>query len=134
MLRPGHFARADFAQDFLKPFTERFRQRLSTRSCQIAHIFVEAEPFAPPPQLRSVRTSWFYAPHFYDAVTLFDPPLSPPVSISISLTACDPSWAKAQYQKAISAGSIGRFSSQYADDKRWAPCQSWWASSAFPST
>ena len=68
MLRPGHFARADFAQDFLKPFTERFASAIH-EVMPAAHIFVEAEPFAPPPSYEA-PDKLVYAPHFYDAVTL----------------------------------------------------------------
>ncbi|MCY3831761.1 MAG: cellulase family glycosylhydrolase [Chloroflexi bacterium] len=68
LLRPGHFARADFTRDFLKPFIERFAGIRSVMPS--AQIFVEAEPFAPPPQLAEAP-NLVYAPHFYDGMTLF---------------------------------------------------------------
>ena len=69
MLRPGHFARANFAQDFLKPFTERFAAAIHEVMPE-AHIFVESEPLAPPPIYDSC-SKMVYAPHFYDGATLF---------------------------------------------------------------
>ncbi len=69
LLRPGHFARADFTQDFLKPFTERFAEGVHAVLPQ-AQIFVEAEPFAPPPKYDEPN-KLVYAPHFYDGITLF---------------------------------------------------------------
>ena len=69
MLRPAHFANRDFTQDFLKPFTERFAAGIQA-VMPAAHIFVEAEPFRPPPKYdRSDKL--VYAPHFYDGITLF---------------------------------------------------------------
>ena len=69
VLRPGHFARGDFAQDYLKPFIERFAVAIHAEMPE-AHIFIEAEPFAPPPKFDD-SDKLVYAPHFYDGVTLF---------------------------------------------------------------
>ena len=69
LLRPGHFARADFRRDFLKPFIERFAAGIQSVMPR-AQIFIEAEPFAPPPQIAEAR-GLVYAPHFYDGMTLF---------------------------------------------------------------
>ncbi|MDE2854641.1 MAG: cellulase family glycosylhydrolase [Chloroflexota bacterium] len=69
LLRPGHFARADFTQDHLKPFIERFRAGIHAVMPE-ARIFLEAEPFAPPPRFDEAG-KLVYAPHFYDGMTLF---------------------------------------------------------------
>ena len=69
LLRPGHFARANFTQDFLAPFIERFADGIHAVMPD-AHIFLEAEPFAPPPRLDEAP-KLVYAPHFYDGMTLF---------------------------------------------------------------
>ena len=69
LLRPGHFARADFTQDFLKPFIDRFASGIHAVMPE-AHIFLEAEPFAPPPRYDDACRLVF-APHFYDGMTLF---------------------------------------------------------------
>ena len=69
LLRPGHFARANFTQDFLAPFIERFAAGIHAVMPE-AHIFLEAEPFAPPPRFEEAR-KLVYAPHFYDGMTLF---------------------------------------------------------------
>ncbi len=69
LLRPGHFARANFSQDFLAPFIKRFAAGIQA-VMPGAHIFLEAEPFAPPPRLGDAR-QLVYAPHFYDGMTLF---------------------------------------------------------------
>ena len=69
LLRPAHFATGDFTQDFLKPFTERFAAGIH-QVMPGAHIFVEAEPFMPPPKYESAD-KLVYAPHFYDGITLF---------------------------------------------------------------
>ena len=79
MLRPGHFARADFAQDFLKPFTERFAAAIHEVMPE-AHIFIESEPLAPPPIYDSCG-KMVYAPHFYDGATLFTKRFHPQVNI-----------------------------------------------------
>ncbi len=72
LLRPAHFAGVDFTQDFLKPFTERFAAGIQS-VMPAAHIFVEAEPFAPPPRYDAAKKpdKLVYAPHFYDGTTLF---------------------------------------------------------------
>ena len=80
--RPGHFARADFTQDFLKPFTERFAAGIHAVMPE-AHIFVEAEPFAPPPKY-SETDKLVYAPHFYDGITLFTRRFHPQLNFDFS--------------------------------------------------
>ena len=69
VLRPGHFAHADFTEGFLKPFIERFTTGIRA-VMPAAHIFIEAEPFLPPPQFDDAE-GLVYAPHFYDGMTLF---------------------------------------------------------------
>ena len=81
MLRPGHFARADFAQDFLKPFTERFAAAIHEVMPE-AHIFIESEPLAPPPIYDSC-SKMVYAPHFYDGATLFTKRFHPQLNIDL---------------------------------------------------
>ena len=81
MLRPGHFARADFAQDFLKPFTERFAAAIHEVMPE-AHIFIESEPLAPPPIYDSC-SRMVYAPHFYDGATLFTKRFHPQLNIDL---------------------------------------------------
>ena len=68
ILRPGHFARVDFLQDCLKPFTERFATAIQEIMPK-AHIFIEAEPLGPPPHYQD-SSQLVYAPHFYDVFTL----------------------------------------------------------------
>lgn len=80
LLRPGHFARADFAQDFLKPFTERFAAAIH-EVMPDALIFIESEPLAPPPTYESPG-KMVYAPHFYDGATLFTKRFHPQVNIN----------------------------------------------------
>lgn len=75
LLRPAHFARADFPQDFLKPFCERFAAGIQAVLPE-ARIFIEAEPFAPPPHYEDA-SKLVYAPHFYDGITLFTRRFSP---------------------------------------------------------
>ncbi len=81
MLRPGHFARADFAQDFLKPFTERFAAAIHEVMPE-AQIFIESEPLAPPPIYDSC-SKMVYAPHFYDGATLFTKRFHPQLNIDL---------------------------------------------------
>ena len=69
LLRPAHFARRDFSQDFLKPFSDRFAAGIR-EAMPGAHIFIEAEPFMPPPKYTDAD-KLVYAPHFYDGITLF---------------------------------------------------------------
>ncbi len=82
VLRPGHFARADFTQDYLKPFAERFATAIHAEMPQ-AHIFIEAEPFAPPPQYDDID-KLVYAPHFYDGVTLFTRRFHPQINFDFN--------------------------------------------------
>ncbi len=82
LLRPGHFAQADFNEDFLKPFTCRFAAAIHEVMPQ-AHIFIEAEPFAPPPHYdHSARM--VFAPHFYDGITLFTKRFHPQVNFDLN--------------------------------------------------
>ena len=62
LLRPAHFARRDFSQDFLKPFSDRFAAGIR-EAMPGAHIFIEAEPFMPPPKYTDAD-KLVYAPHF----------------------------------------------------------------------
>ena len=48
LLRPGHFSRADFSADCLKPFTLNFADAIR-EVMPTAHIFIETPPGAPPP-------------------------------------------------------------------------------------
>ncbi len=82
LLRPAHFARGDFTQDFLKPFTERFAAAIHAVLPQ-AHIFVEAEPFQPPPRYDETD-KLVYAPHFYDGITLFTRRFHPQLNFDFS--------------------------------------------------
>ena len=81
LLRPGHFARANFTQDFLKPFIERFAAGIRAVMPE-AHIFLEAEPFAPPPRFAE-GCKLVYAPHFYDGMTLFTRRFNPHLNFDL---------------------------------------------------
>jgi len=81
LLRPGHFARANFTQDFLAPFIERFAQGIHDVMPE-AHIFLEAEPFAPPPRFDET-CKLVYAPHFYDGMTLFTRRFNPHLNFDL---------------------------------------------------
>ena len=81
LLRPGHFSRADFTQDFLKPFTDRFAAGIHAVEPD-AHIFIEAEPFAPPPRYDEPG-KMVYAPHFYDGATLFTRRFHPHINFDL---------------------------------------------------
>ena len=48
-----------------------------------AHIFIEAEPFAPPPKY-SETAKLVYAPHFYDGITLFTRRFHPQLNFDFS--------------------------------------------------
>ncbi len=80
--RPAHFARGDFTQDFLKPFTERFAAGIHA-VMPGALVFVEAEPFMPPPKYDSAE-NLVYAPHFYDGMTLFTRRFHPQLNFDFS--------------------------------------------------
>ena len=80
--RPAHFARGNFTQDFLKPFTERFAAGIHAVMPD-AHIFVEAEPFMPPPKYDSAD-KLVYAPHFYEGMTLFTRRFHPQLNFDFS--------------------------------------------------
>ncbi len=72
--RPAHFARingkkVDFTEGYLRPFTEKFRDAIHAVMPD-AYIFVEAEPFEPPPTYEDTHKLVF-APHFYEGITLF---------------------------------------------------------------
>lgn len=81
LLRPGHFARANFAQDFLAPFIKRFADGIHAVMPE-AHIFLEAEPFAPPPRFDET-CKLVYAPHFYDGMTLFTRRFNPHLNFDL---------------------------------------------------
>ena len=80
--RPAHFARGDFRQDFLKPFTERFAAGIHAVMPE-ALVFVEAEPFMPPPKYDEAE-KLVYAPHFYDGMTLFTRRFHPQLNFDLS--------------------------------------------------
>ena len=82
ILRPGHFARVDFLQDCLKPFSERFAAAIHEIMPQ-AHIFIEAEPLAPPPRYED-SSKLVYAPHFYDGATLLARRFHPQLNFDLS--------------------------------------------------
>ncbi len=110
MLRPAHFARRDFTQDFLKPFTERFAAGIHAVMPR-AQIFIEAEPFMPPPKYDNVD-KLVYAPHFYDGITLFTRRFHP--LINFDFTSFRPLIGKNAIRRYFS-GQFGRFRG-YADE------------------
>lgn len=86
LLRPAHFDRyggrdADFTEDYLRPFTEKFRDAIHAVMPD-AHIFVEAEPFEPPPTYEETD-KLIYAPHFYEGITLFTKRFSKRVNLDL---------------------------------------------------
>ena len=108
LLRPGHFARGDFTQDFLKPFTERFAAAIHAVKPDM-HIFVEAEPFAPPPRYDEPH-KWVYAPHFYDGATLFTRRFHPHLNFDLF-----------NFKPLIGEGTIRSYlSRQYGNFRRYA--------------
>ena len=74
-----------------------------------AHIFVEAEPFAPPPTLEC--EGLVYAPHFYDGMTLFTRRFHP--HFNLDLFRMRPLLGEVQIRDYFSA-QFGRFR-EYAD-------------------
>ncbi len=108
LLRPGHFARADFSAGFLKPFIERFAAGIRA-VMPGAQIFIEAEPFAPPPKLDGERL--VYAPHFYEGMTLFTKRFHP--HFNFDLFRRRPLLGEEQI-RAYFSQQIGRFR-EYAD-------------------
>ena len=108
MLRPAHFANRDFTQDFLKPFAQRFAAGIHAVMPQ-AHIFVEAEPFMPPPKYDQAD-KLVYAPHFYDGITLFTRRFHPQLNFDFSTM-----------RPLIGENSIRRyFSRQFGNFRRYA--------------
>ncbi|MCY3780665.1 MAG: cellulase family glycosylhydrolase [Chloroflexi bacterium] len=108
MLRPAHFANCDFTQDFLKPFTQRFAAGVHAVLPR-AHIFVEAEPFMPPPKYDEAD-KLVYAPHFYDGITLFTRRFHPQLNFDF-----------ATMRPLIGEASIRRyFSRQFSNFRRYA--------------
>ena len=108
MLRPAHFARGDFTQDFLRPFTERFAAGIHAAAPE-AHIFVEAEPFMPPPKYDETN-KLVYAPHFYDGITLFTRRFHPQLNFDF-----------ATMRPLVGEASIRRyFSRQFSNFRRYA--------------
>ena len=55
-----------------------------TRSNPHAHIFIEAEPFMPPPPSYDEPGKMVYAPHFYDGIDACSPAVFIHISILIS--------------------------------------------------
>ncbi len=111
MLRPGHFARANFAQDHLKPFTERYAAAIHEVMPE-ALIFIEAEPLAPPPKY-SECNKLVYAPHFYDGVTLLTKRFNP--NFNLDLMTFHPLLGKGAIE-AYMRRQYGRFRG-YADQR-----------------
>ena len=111
LLRPGHFSRADFSEDFLKPFTCRFADAIG-EVMPAAHIFVEAEPFAPPPRYDS-SDRMVFAPHFYDGLTLFTKRFHP--QINFDPQTLRPLLGKRAIENNM-AQQIGQFR-RFADDR-----------------
>ena len=110
MLRPAHFAKGDFTQDFLKPFTERFAAGIHAVNPE-AHIFIEAEPFMPPPSYDSAD-KLVYAPHFYDGITLFTRRFHP--QLNFDFTSMRPLIGEATIRRYLSR-QFGNFRA-YADN------------------
>ncbi len=110
VLRPGHFARANFLDDFLKPFAERFASAIHAEMPQ-AQIFIEAEPMGPPPSYDNMD-KLVYAPHFYDGVTLFTRRFHP--QLNFDFFSMRPLLGEAQIRSYLSK-ELGKFR-QYADD------------------
>ena len=77
LLRPAHFAGVDFLEDCLKPFTLRFAAAIH-EVMPSALIFIEAEPFAPPPRFES-PDKLVYSPHYYDIGTMLSRRFHPQV-------------------------------------------------------
>lgn len=76
LLKPDYFAevegkKVDFGQDFLLPFIQQFTKKIR-KIISNAIIFAES-PVSHPPPLMDTKTSknMVYAPHWYDAMTLF---------------------------------------------------------------
>ena len=111
LLRPGHFADADFSQDFLKPFTRRFAAAIH-KAMPAAHIFVEAQPFAPPPRYDN-SASMVFAPHFYDGITLFTKRFHP--QVNFDLKAFRPLFGKRAIENYMTR-QIGQFR-DFADER-----------------
>ena len=110
LLRPGHFARANFTRDFLKPFIERFAGGIRA-VMPATHIFLEAEPFAPPPPFEDAG-KLVYAPHFYDGMTLFTRRFNP--HFNFNLFGLRPLIGEADI-RAYFSEQFGRFRA-YADE------------------
>ncbi len=76
LLKPHYFQtvggrRVDFAQDYLRPFMERYIQTIRAVSPEKT-IFVEGEAFHHPPCWREdLPENLVYAPHWYDGYVLF---------------------------------------------------------------
>ena len=81
ILRPGHFARADFTRDYLKPFIERFAASHPHSHARRSHLHRSRTIRSAPPKFAEAD-KLVYAPHFYDGM----PPSSPAASIQISIS------------------------------------------------
>ena len=81
LLRPAHFASLDFMQDCLKPFIQKFASAVHEVMPE-ALIFVEAEPFAPPPRFDSPE-KLVYAPHYYDIGTMLSRRFHPQLGMDL---------------------------------------------------
>ena len=82
LLRPGHFARANFSEDFLASPSSSASPSGIQAVMPAAHIFLEAEPFAPPPKFDDAP-KLVYAPHFYDGMTLFTRRFNPNLNFDL---------------------------------------------------
>ena len=110
ILRPGHFARGDFAQDFLKPFADKYAAAIHAEMPD-AHIFIESEPMAPPPKYDD-SDKLVYAPHWYDGVTLLTRRFHP--QFNIDFFSMKPLIGESTIRRAMSR-QLGKFR-EYADD------------------
>ena len=70
LLRPDYFAHADFNQDYLRPFVERYAAAIR-QVAPGAPIFFEHDPAQPlKPWAGALPPGLVFAPHWYDALTL----------------------------------------------------------------
>lgn len=89
LLRPAHFIRVngrriDFEDDYLRPFTEKFARAIHEEMPDTL-IFIEAEPYDPPPHYAEVVdiSKLVYAPHFYEGLTLFLKKFNPHINFDL---------------------------------------------------
>ena len=76
LLKPRYFAAVngkgvDFAQDFYRPFAERFSRAVRAAHPGRACVFIETQAFTwPPPWSAGETTDLVFAPHWYDELVL----------------------------------------------------------------